>query len=55
MFKGGGIHYESWKEADLWNVEVRSSLSGRVRASRLICPYPTKEKGVEPLRRPKLD
>lgn len=41
--RGGGIHYESLKEADLWNVEVRNSLSGRVRASPLICPYPTKE------------
>lgn len=46
---------KSLKEADLWNVEVRSSLSGSVRASRLICPYPTKEIWVEPLRRPKLD
>lgn len=39
MFEGGGIHYESLKESDLWNAEVRTSLWGRVRASPLICSY----------------
>lgn len=43
MFEGGGIHYESLKEGDLWNVGVRNSLSGRVKASPLICPYPAEE------------
>lgn len=53
--RGVGIHYESLKEVNLWNVEVRISLSGRVKASPLICPYATQEIWVEPLGRPKLD
>lgn len=43
VFAGGGIHYESLKEGDPWNVEVKNSLSGGVKASPLICPYPPQE------------
>lgn len=55
MSEGGGIHYESLREGGLRNVEVRVSLSGRVKASPLICPYPTEEICAELRGRPTLD